>query len=205
MAAFNRDHTKARICSVGSNQPNGVNSFLRYNDQTVLTQIPLAYALANCGGCFIHSSGVVLDGKGVLFVGCSGAGKSTIKRMILSNSRAEPLCDERNIIRKWPDGYQVHGVWANKDLSDVSATSSPLGAIMFLEQSNENRVSPIGNRIDIIKRLLTCVLGPAESAEWWDKSLKIMGDIAKDIPCYRVNFDLSGQIVKLIEDAVSRI
>ena len=69
------------------------------NALTLMTtdQIVLARALAERRACFLHSCGVIIDGRGLLFVGHSGAGKSTMMSLLRSTGTA--LCDDRNIVR----------------------------------------------------------------------------------------------------------
>ena len=203
IAVFNQDHTRVRIYD-GSDGNGHEDLSQLHNDQIFLAQMALAQVLAERGGCFLHSSGVILLGKGVLFVGHSGAGKSTLRKMIISQDGAETLCDDINVVRRWPEGYRVHGIWADKELSDVSAATVPLGGIMFLEQAEENRIIPLDSRKEVVKRLLPCVIRPIESKEWWDTSLALVGEMAREIPSYRLRFDLSGKIAGMVVDICGR-
>jgi hypothetical protein len=76
--------------------------------------------------------------------------------------------------------------------------------MMFVEQADENRVIPLEDKMEIIKRLLPRVIRPVESAEWWYRSLALVGELAKEVPCYRVRCDLSGHIVGIVEDICGR-
>ena len=77
-------------------------------------------------------------GQGLLFVGHSEAGKSTTVKML--QGKAEILCDDRNIVRRWPEGFRVHGTWSHGEVPLVSAASAPLSAIFFLHKSKQNRL-----------------------------------------------------------------
>lgn len=206
IAIFSKDHTRATIYSdeITRMEDEGVISFSA--DDVFLSHIALAHTLSNLSGFFLHSSGIVIDGKGILFVGHSGAGKTTLRNMALLREDIKPLCNDRHVVRKCPDGYRVYGTWANseyyinRDNSDVQATSVPLGAIMFLEQAKENLILPLEDRLEVTKGLLSCVIRPLESVEWWDKTLNVIGEVAREIPCYRLRFDLSGSIVDKLED-----
>lgn len=203
IAVFNKDHTKGRIYS-NKIAANGEMAKLEDNNSTylfdiVLTHIPLANVLADRDGIFLHSSGIVVGGKGILFVGHSGAGKTTLRNMALLREDIKPLCNDKNIVRKCPDGYRVYGTWVfSKNLSDIQATSVPLGAIMFLEQALENKILPLEDGLKV-GRMLAHVIRPMESKEWWDKTLSIVGEITKEIPCYRLRFDLTGRIIDQLE------
>ena len=170
----------------------------------------MARVLADREGCYLHSSGAILDGQGLLFVGHSEAGKSTISKMLtdqdltgfgnLSGLQIEVLCDDRNIVRRQPEGFWVYGTWSHGEWPVVSASSAPLQAIMFLEQAPENRLIPLDDRREIRKKLLACLIRPFVTADWWEKSLTLVEQMAREVDCYRLRFDRSGAVVDVLRD-----
>jgi len=194
IAVFNADHTRARIYHNGEDvwHQGGQNSL----SLLVTDQIFLARLLADRQGCLLHAAGVILHGKGFLFVGHSGAGKTTVTRLL--EGHAEILCDDRNILRRQPDGFRVHGTWSHGESPLVSASHAPLGAILFLQQSTENRLVPITDRKEILRRLLPCVVRSLVAGDWWPKTLDTLQTIAHEARCYEMKFDKSGRIVPLL-------
>ena len=138
----------------------------------------------------------MLDGKGLLFVGHSNAGKSTIANML--KGQATILCDDRMIIRRWPEGFKIHGTWSHGDVSDVAADTAPLQAILFLKQNRINRLIAIDHKQEIIKRLLACVIRPLGTADWWQSMLALVDRMAWDIPCYYLHFNKDGGVTDLL-------
>ncbi len=199
-AISNHDYTRVKIYHNQLNEKRHVDMNLLFEDQVIITQNLLAHALAVRGGCFLHSSGVIIKENGVLFVGHSGAGKSTLRNIILSKGGIETLCDDTNIVRRWQDRYWIHGTWALKDISDVSAASVPLNAIMFPEKAVKNEIFRLENRLEIIRKLLPCIIRPMESKEWWDQTLTLVGELATYVPCYSIRFNLNGEIAELVEE-----
>jgi MoaA/NifB/PqqE/SkfB family radical SAM enzyme len=195
LAIFNHDHTRARVYG-DLDSPGRLHSFR--SDYSFLTLAALAQVLADRGGCFIHSSGAIMDGHGLLFMGHSEAGKSTIRAMLKDEAGVEILGDDRNVIGRWPDGYRVHGVWTSTDPEDISVASAPLRAILWLEQAPENRLIPLGDRMEVVQKLLACLVKPLATAQWWDKSLTVVQDVAREVPCYILRFDLSGGVVEVL-------
>jgi hypothetical protein len=118
--------------------------------------------------------------------------------------KAEILCDDRNIVRRWPEGWRVHGTWSHGEVPQVSSASAPLGAIFFLHKSDRNRLAPVENHLQILGRLFACLIRPLVTAHWWEKMLDLLDILAREIPCYQMEFDQSGGIVGELEELVSR-
>ncbi len=193
-------------------------------------QVLLAQLLADRQACFLHSAGAIVrpepgtstsskhkpevEGAGLLFVGHSEAGKSTTVKLL--QDRAEILCDDRNIVRREGKGegrgiaegeqgrFRVYGSWSHGEVPLVSASSAPLRAILFIKQSPDNRLVPVTDRSEVLKRLLACVIRPLETAGWWQKTLSVVEALAREVPCYIMEFDKSGRIVEQVLDLARR-
>lgn len=161
------------------------------NDMLLLTRI-----LADRRGCMFHSSGVILDGKGYLFVGHSGAGKSTMVKMLKGS--AEILCDDRNIVREGEDGFRIHGTWNHGEIPVVSSGSAPLKAIFLLKKEAGNRICPLTENLELISRLIACTIKPLSTADWWNKTFSFIERIVRTVPCYSIEFNLSGGIADVM-------
>ena len=188
---FNHDHTKAEIYNPHK------DIFYKGNLHALTLfptdQILLARLLADREGCYLHSAGVILEGNGLIFAGHSETGKSTIVTML--KDKAEILCDDRMIVRRWENGFKIHGNWSHGDVPEVSADSAPLRAIMFLEQASKNRLIPLNDKKAVVKKLLACLIKPLVTADWWEKMLTLVGKMAKEVPCYTLQFDKSGEVL----------
>ena len=103
------------------------------------------------------------------------------------------------IIRRWEDGFRIHGNWSHGDVPEISPDSAPLMAIMFLEQASKNRLIPLSDKKEVIKNLLACLIKPLITADWWEKMLTLVGKMAKEVPCYTLQFDKSGGVVNLLQ------
>lgn len=199
-AVFNHDHSKVQIYSLNSKtyKKGGLTSLTMFSTD----QIQLGHVFAYRNSCHLHSSGIIYGLKGLLFAGPSGAGKSTIVKMF--KNKAEVLCDDRIIIRKWNDGFKIHGTWSHGEVPIVSGRSAPLDSILFLQKAHRNRLIPLTSQREIIKRLLSCVVKPFVTVEWWEKTLSVVEHIAQEIPCYVFQFDKSDGAVKLIEERLGK-
>lgn len=191
IAVFSHDHSQGDIfTSMGAVFQEGNLATLTLSTSD---QILIARLLADRDGFLVHASGVEMNGKGLLFVGHSGAGKSTMSRLVEPHARI--LCDERNVVRRSGDGWQLHGTWNHSDLVKVSPQPAPLGAVLFLEKADCNRIIPLTDRREIVHRLLPCIIRPFVTPDWWKKTLTSVEQIAREVPCYVVKSDKSGTIL----------
>jgi len=165
----------------------------------VTDQIWLAPLLPDRQAFLIHSAAAIINGKGMVFVGHSEAGKSTIVRLLKrakidQGADVEILCDDRNILRRWKDCWRVHGTWSHGDETDVSPASAPLQGIFFLKKDNVNKVSPLEETQKIRQRLLPTMIKSFPTAEWWEKVIVLNEKLVREVPSYLVHFDQSGGI-----------
>lgn len=198
VAVFNRDYSHGRVYH------QDCDGFLRGGGnaitQMVTDQILLAQLLAQRKGFILHSAGAILNGSGVLFVGHSEAGKTTITRLLMqSGEDVEILCDDRNIVRRFEGSWRVFGSWSHGDIDNVSAESAPLEAIFFLEQASEDQLLFISDTVERVKRLLACLIRPYASVDWWEKSLSSVEKLVGEVPCYRMQFTKNGEVVTRLE------
>ncbi len=200
IAIFNNDHTRGDIYqqdSQGFEKGNLRSLTLFPTDQILFVPV-----LADREGCYLHSSAVNMDGHGLVFVGHSEAGKSTLVTKL--RGHAEILCDDRNIIRRRAGGdYIVHGTWSHGDVPDVSSRPAPLKAVLFLEKAEENSITPLTDRAEIRKRLLACLIKALITKEWWEKELDLITRMSKELDFFILRSDKSREIVSILKNFLS--
>lgn len=196
VAVFSHDHCQGIIYHSNA-------QFFHRGKLTSLTGLPtdqviLARLLAEKNGCYLHSSGIIFKGKGLLFVGHSGAGKSTMLKLF--KPRAEILCDDRMILRKSKSGFKIYGNWSHGELPDISANSAQLKAIFFLEKAKKNDLLRLTDKGAIAKRILEHLVKSFVTVDWWEKNINLIEQISQRVPCYILKFDKSGKVVDLLSD-----
>ena len=104
-----------------------------------------AFRTASMGTLEMHSSVVIRDGKGYMFLGKSGTGKSTHSRQWLEMfPGTELLNDDNPVIRADGTGVRVYGTpWSGKTPC-YRKLDVPVGAIVRIRQSPENRATRLG-------------------------------------------------------------
>jgi len=196
VAVFNQDHSHGTLYHSERQKDLYTRGNLHSLTLFPTDQIMLARVLADRGGCYFHSAGVILENTGLLFVGHSDAGKSTIATML--KGRAEILCDDRIIVREEPQGFRMYGTWSHGDVAEVSANSAPLNALLFLNKSERNLVTPIKDKGEKFKKLLPYLIKPLETRDWWDRMLDLTQRIVGSVPFYSLEFDRSGSVIDLL-------
>ena len=198
-AVFSRDHARGVIYNDEISRAAYCAGNLRSLTMFPTDQILLTRLLGDRNGCMLHSSGLILDKKGLLFVGHSDAGKSTISRMM--KPAATILCDDRNIVRETADGFKLYGTWSHGDVEEVSSECAGLKAVFFLKQAHDNHIARLENTSLNLQNLLACLVKSFVTAAWWNKTLDTIGELVRCVPCYELHFDRSGKIVPMIAKA----
>ena len=152
-----------------------------------IDQILLTYALAHAGGSLIHAAGVSLGGHGFFFAGRSGAGKSTIARLLTSLPDIRMLSDDRVVVRGHGARFRVHGTPWHGDGRMALNESAPLRAVFFLEKAVRNRILSL-SATEACERLM-----PVASIPWYDRAvsprfLSFCERLVTSVPAFRLQF-----------------
>jgi hypothetical protein len=158
------------------NSPYAVDSFLR---------ALLALHLPQRHGVILHAAAVRDAGRGYLFAGRSGAGKSTVARLLCD--LAEVLSDELVAVRRTAEGWQVYGTPFWGDFARAGANlHAPLQDIYLLKHAASHRLEALP-RGDALRALLQCSLQFAEGAQVAEWMLNVVSALARDVPAYRLH------------------
>lgn len=166
-------------------------------------QIWLCELLPQREAVLIHSGAAVVDGKGMMFIGHSGAGKSTTMEILKAAREKNEmdvtiLCDDRNVVRRQDKDWILYGTWSHGTTEDVSPSSAPLEGLFFLEQANRNEIISIQDKKHVWKLLFPTLIRSMQTVDWMNKEMDILERIIEEVPAYLMRFDRSGAIVKEI-------
>ncbi|MDO8748943.1 MAG: hypothetical protein Q7J72_07530 [Candidatus Omnitrophota bacterium] len=107
----------------------------------------ISLVLLENGGFLLHSCGVIIDGGAYLFSGPSGAGKTTLARLLPQENGETILSDETTAITKNSGGYYGWATPFFGDFGSIGANNkSALKAIFFLKQARRfklKRLEPV--------------------------------------------------------------
>jgi hypothetical protein len=174
-AAFDLCTRRGRLAFVPN--PYSVDTLLR---------IVHSLLLAPAGGLLLHASGGIRGGRGVVFSGLSGAGKTTIAR--LAPPDVQLLTDEISYLRCEADGFRVYGTPFSGELGiqgeDVSA---PLAAIHLIEHGASNRLERVPEA-EAVRRLMRNTLFFAQEQRLVADVFSTVCELVCRVPVYRLEF-----------------
>ena len=162
-----------------------------------IDEVLVTTLLARRGGVELHGSGIVdRDGRGHLFVGQSGAGKSTMARLWDGRAR-EVLSDDRVIVRERNGEIWMYGTPWHGEAALSSPTAAPLVAIYLLKQAAFDRVTPLA-AAEAAARLLACAFPPfydALAVEW---TVEFLGRLSGQVAIHQLEFTRSSSVIDLL-------
>ena len=148
-----------------------------------LDEVLMIHRLACGQGLEVHAVGIVDEtGRGHLFLGHSGAGKSTTARLWQKQPGIRILSDDRIVLRArdgkiWMFGTPWHG-----DAGISSPDSAPVTNIYFLEQYERNEIVVLGVG-PAAAELFARSFVPRHCPQGLDFALGFLERVARDIPC----------------------
>ncbi|GMQ76359.1 MAG: hypothetical protein BMS9Abin01_1633 [Gammaproteobacteria bacterium] len=167
---------------------SGKSMLARHIVQYPLDQLLMIHvAAARSAALLLHAAGGTIDGAGVLFAGQSGAGKSTVSRLLDNGTSARFLSDDRIMLRRFGGRLCMYGTPWPGDAGIAVNESVPLKAVCFLRHADDTclrRLRPA----EVLQRLL-----PVASIPWYEsalaeKALNLCEFLIDRYPAYELAF-----------------
>ena len=161
----------------------------------------LAWQLAQVQGLWLHASAALHKGKMYLFTGRSGRGKSTLSKLLHASGQFEIASDEKNVLRKTPEGFRAFGTPWTSSARLCNNISAPLAGIFFLDHARENSFQPVAPGA-ALKKLI-----PQVHIPWFDEPrtrliLQTLETLVGSIPCWALGFRPDCEVVERLMDFV---
>jgi hypothetical protein len=161
--------------------------------------------LSTRSGALLHACGVVDDdGRGYLFCGRSGAGKSTVAGVW--DDPGTVLNDDRTLLRRTDaHGFRIHGTPWHGDFSRTDPRSAPLCGVFFLKQAPRHGFERVCVE-SAHRQLLTSWWLPL-----WDKSagllqtLALCSRVAHDVPAFELSFRPDRTLCDTVRRAIASV
>ena len=166
-----------------------------------IDELAMMHRLSRGEGVELHALGLAdYDGSGYLFLGHSGAGKSTTARLWKSEPGVKLLSDDRIILRKRDGQFWMYGTPWHGDAGVASQGCAPLSALFLLEQAPSNSVLPLPNA-QAAAELFARAFVPHYLGDGIQFTLSFFEDLASSIPCSVFRFAPTEGAVEAIRHA----
>jgi hypothetical protein len=167
-----------------------------------MDQILLMHVLAQRGGMLIHAAGIDSNGKGYIFPGRSGAGKTTLTQQFVGKEGFNLLTDDRIAIRKLDGSFQAFGTPWPGEAGIALNKSVPLSGMFSLCHGEGNSMRDMTPQEALGKIL------PVASIPWYDREaipdmLSFCEDLVFHVSAYELRFKPGLEVVDLFQDFVS--
>jgi len=189
------DFRRGRLHTCGSpmNQAFAVNNAL---------MLLYAFASAPYRALEMHASVVMHGGRGFLFLGRSGTGKSTHSRLWLQHiPGTERLNDDNPVLRVVDGEVRVYGTpWSGK-APCYKAQDVPVGAIVRLNQAPANRIDRLGT-VGAYASVMASCSGFRPIRALADAQHETLAVVAQQVPCYRMECLPDAAAARLCQETV---
>ncbi|HOD35459.1 MAG TPA: SynChlorMet cassette protein ScmC [Syntrophales bacterium] len=182
--------------------------------------LPLYEDTAGRAGLPLHAALMEFGGRGVLFAGRSGAGKTTACRRI--PAPWTPLSDDTALVVRGEDGrYYAHAfpTWSAIRSGDENRTwnvsrSLHVAALFFIVQAGSDEVIPVGGGtasvlIDQASMMVFRSIMPTGQRELSPQLRRIIfnnaASLAAAIPSYILRLSLTGRFWEKIEEVLGQM
>jgi len=196
------------------------------SDRQILANMGISIALCHIFSreniFLIHSASIVRNGRGYIFPGHSGAGKTTISTLSHRNNLV--LCDELSAVME--DSDKRYSVLAGPEWSDFTFTPKfyldsvwkknpdfvfPLNAIIFPTQENLReetwleRIKPIDATFKLIVLFADTPYIKSLPPETFKLAFHFFSNLTRQIPCFKIHANIETDIWQVIDETIEAL
>ena len=148
-------------------------------------------------GVLFHACGIAQDGRGTLFAGVSGAGKTTMSRLWLSEPNVTLLNDDRIIIRERDGAFWMYSTPWHGEEKSVTNMAVPLDRVFIIGHGTENSARKLRTSSAVASMLARSF--PTH----WDSNgmsfaLGFLEALSREVPCYKLEFVPNRSVVEYV-------
>ncbi len=152
-------------------------------------------------GVMIHALGIEDRGQGLLFIGRSGAGKTTLANLYKEHGGVKILGDERVIVRRGDEGFVIAGTPWPGSFFEVSADVVPLRRTFFIEHAPANVIIPDGVTT-LLRLLFPQLFLPFWHGDSLAFALEFTEALLRSVPAARLGFVNTPEVVAFLSKEV---
>lgn len=167
-----------------------------------LDELVILNLLSQRRGVEVHACGIIDEaGRGHVFMGHSGAGKTTLARLWAAETNATILSDDRIILRRHGKGYHLYGTPWHGEAHFACTAQAPLASIAFIGHGPHHRLTPLAPAA-AIGRFMTCSFPPFYDPEGLAWMLECYTEMVQAVPAYALAFLPNAQVVRFLENSL---
>lgn len=155
-------------------------------------------------GFFLHASSIVKNGRGFVFTGKQGVGKSTVIKLAKTH---QALSDDFAIIRKTSTEFSVFSSpFYETNPIRPTKIKSPIQGVYFLVQAEKNRLVKLKEN-ESLSKIVSLILTPLNlpsvsvrnSKIILESVWKITEEFVRKTPCFMLYFKKDKSFLKLLK------
>lgn len=177
---------------------------LKYKFKNVFNDaLKMMFALATTekDTLIIHAAVVSCEGKGYLFLGPSGTGKSTHAQLWLKHFEGTELVNDDNPVVR--DGVVYGSPWSGKKTPCYRNVSVPIGGIVMLSQAPYNKIRRLSG-IEAYVDLAESVGGMPWNSRISEGFHQTMNKLASTVPMWHLECLPDEEAARLCHDTITR-
>lgn len=183
-------------CGDKFSRKSGADVTVRNPFRYPLDQLVLMFRLAG-QGIILHAAGLVDGQRGIIAMGRSGAGKTTLSRLWADAFGVASVLSDDRVIAVAGSGPGFHGTPWPGELGAARNERAPLSALVFLKQARENKLVPMQPQ-QALEALM-----PVASIPWFDQevlpaALECCRKLTTMVPAYEFQFTPTPDAVKVL-------
>lgn len=149
-------------------------------------------------GLMLHSSLVDFNGKGIMFVGPSGIGKTTQAELWMKYRDAVIINGDMALIREEEAGFTGYGCPWHGSSPYCENRQVPLCGIIVLEQAKENRIERLSG-VTLIERMMNNIFLPHWYPRGVEAAMETVDHLLSQVPVYLMKCRPDEEAVEMVE------
>jgi hypothetical protein len=198
IASFNQDFTRGRIAMNRACFNSGQNvDPLEYP----LDELLILHVLSQGLGVEVHACGMIDPFQnGVLFLGQSGAGKTTMATFMNKDKQIKILSDDRIILRKKNGTIWMYGTPWHGESKFAEPKQIALRKIFFLKQSPRNEILQLKHP-EAVARLFSCSFPLFYNSSAVNFMLSFFEEIVANVESFELRFVNNDEVIDFVNQS----
>lgn len=152
----------------------------------------------------VHCSVVEDRGRGILFLGPSGIGKTTQAERWAQYRKARIINGDVGFVQQTSEGYVAWGTPWHGSSPYCENASVPVKALVVLKQSPENALRLLTG-FEKVAEVSSSILHPTWMEDGVEQCDVLLHDMLNDLPVYRLDNRADEEAVHLLAEEIDRI